>query len=30
MDMHKHKPNAWVLLIIVCWLLIIVAINVYA
>ena len=27
MDIHKHKPNGWVLLIIICWLLMILTIN---
>jgi hypothetical protein len=30
MDIHKHKPNGWVLLIIICWLLMILTINLYA
>ena len=30
MDIHKHKPNGWVLFIIICWLLMILAINIYA
>jgi hypothetical protein len=30
MDIHKHKPNVWVLVIVIAWLLMILAINIYA
>ena len=30
MNLKKFKPNPWALVIIICWLLMILAINIYA